>query len=114
MIALALEGVTAFSTMPLRYITLLGFLVSFFSFLLGLWAFVGAVFFKNVVPGWASTVIPIYLLCGVQMICLGVMGEYIGKIYLETKRRPRFIIETALLEKRAESPATTDSRELAS
>ena len=114
MIALALEGVTAFSTMPLRYITLLGFLVSFFSFLLGLWAFVGAVFFKNVVPGWASTVIPIYLLCGVQMICLGVMGEYIGKIYLETKRRPRFIIETALLEKRAESPATTNSRELAS
>ena len=111
MIALALEGVTAFSTMPLRYITLLGFLVSFFSFLLGLWAFVGAVFFKNVVPGWASTVIPIYLLCGVQMICLGVMGEYIGKIYLETKRRPRFIIETALLEKRAESPATTDREE---
>ena len=111
MIALALEGVTAFSTMPLRYITLLGFLVSFFSFLLGLWAFVGAVFFKNVVPGWASTVIPIYLLCGVQMICLGVMGEYIGKIYLETKRRPRFIIETALPEKRAESPATTDPEE---
>ncbi len=114
MIALALEGVTAFSTMPLRYITLLGFLVSFFSFLLGLWAFVGAVFLKKVFTGWASTVIPIYLLCGVQMICLGVMGEYIGKIYLETKRRPRFIIETALLEKRAESPATTDSRELAS
>ena len=114
MIALALEGVTAFSTMPLRYITLLGFLVSLFSFLLGLWALINAVFFKNVIPGWASTVIPIYLLCGVQMICLGVMGEYVGKIYLETKRRPRFIIETALLEKRAESPATTDSRELAS
>lgn len=114
MIALALEGVTAFSTMPLRYITLLGFLVSLFSFLLGLWALINAVFFKNVIPGWASTVIPIYLLCGVQMICLGVMGEYIGKIYLETKRRPRFIIETALLEKRAESPATTNSRELAS
>lgn len=114
MIALALEGVTAFSTMPLRYITLLGFLVSLFSFLLGLWALINAVFFKNVIPGWASTVIPIYLLCGVQMICLGVMGEYVGKIYLETKRRPRFIIETDLLEKRAESPATTDSRELAS
>jgi glycosyltransferase involved in cell wall biosynthesis len=111
MIALALEGVTAFSTMPLRYITLLGFLVSLFSFLLGLWALINAIFFKNVIPGWASTVIPIYLLCGVQMICLGVMGEYIGKIYLETKRRPRFIIETALLEKRAESPATTDQEE---
>ena len=114
MIGLALEGVTAFSTMPLRYITLVGFLVSLFSFLLGLWAFINAIFFKNVIPGWASTVIPIYLLCGVQMICLGVMGEYIGKIYLETKRRPRFIIETALLEKGLENPATTELRDPAS
>jgi polyisoprenyl-phosphate glycosyltransferase len=114
MVALALEGVTAFSTMPLRYITVLGFLISVFSFLLGLWALTGAVYFHNTVPGWASTVIPIYLICGVQMICLGVMGEYIGKIYLETKRRPRFIIETALLEKGAESPMTTDPEELAS
>ena len=111
MIALALEGVTAFSTMPLRYITLLGFLISLFSFLLGLWALTGTLYFHNTVPGWASTVIPIYLICGVQMICLGVMGEYIGKIYLETKRRPRFIIETALLEKGAESPATADPGE---
>jgi glycosyltransferase involved in cell wall biosynthesis len=107
MVALAVEGVTAFSTMPLRYITLLGFLVSLLSFLLGLWAFVAAVFLNNTIPGWASTVIPIYLICGVQMICLGIMGEYIGKTYLETKRRPRFIIETALPENVARIPATT-------
>jgi glycosyltransferase involved in cell wall biosynthesis len=106
MVGLALEGVTAFSTMPLRYITVLGFVISLFSFLLGLWALAEALFFHNTVPGWASTVIPIYLICGMQMICLGVMGEYIGKIYLETKRRPRFIIETALLENGAETPAT--------
>lgn len=113
MVALALEGVTAFSTMPLRYITLLGFLISLFSFLLGLWAFVSTLFLNNTVPGWASTVIPIYLICGVQMICLGNMGEYIGKIYLETKRRPRFIIETALLENGAEIPETTVPNEQA-
>jgi glycosyltransferase involved in cell wall biosynthesis len=96
MLALALEGVTAFSVMPLRYITVLGFLISGCAFLLGAWALAEAVVFHNTVPGWASTVIPIYLICGVQMICLGIMGEYIGKIYLETKRRPRFIVETAL------------------
>jgi len=96
MIALALEGVTAFSVMPLRYITVLGLAISLCSFALGAWALAGALVFHNTVPGWASTVIPIYLICGVQMICLGVMGEYIGKIYIETKRRPRYIVETAL------------------
>lgn len=99
MLTLALEGVTAFSTMPLRYIAFLGFAISLISFLLGAWALVSALVFDDTVPGWASTVIPIYLICGVQMICLGIIGEYIGKIYLETKRRPRFIIETTLREK---------------
>jgi polyisoprenyl-phosphate glycosyltransferase len=96
MIALALEGVTAFSTMPLRFITLLGFIVSSASFLLGAWALFVAFFAPDVVPGWASTVIPIYLVCGVQLICLGIMGEYIGRIYHETKRRPRYTIEATL------------------
>jgi glycosyltransferase involved in cell wall biosynthesis len=113
MLALALEGVTAFSTMPLRYITFLGFAISLLSFLLGAWALVSTLVFNDTVPGWASTVIPIYLICGVQMICLGIMGEYIGKIYLETKRRPRFIIETALLEKSTEILATTVPNEQA-
>jgi glycosyltransferase involved in cell wall biosynthesis len=103
MIALALEGITAFSTMPLRLITIVGFVVSFFSFLLGAWALLAAFYSPSVVPGWASTVIPIYLICGVQLTCLGIMGEYIGKIYHETKRRPRFTIETALLENESEA-----------
>jgi polyisoprenyl-phosphate glycosyltransferase len=107
MIALALEGVTAFSTMPLRLITLAGFIVSFGSFLLGAWALLAAFFSLSVVPGWASTVIPIYLICGVQLICLGIMGEYIGKIYHETKRRPRFTVETALLDTHSETGSSS-------
>jgi hypothetical protein len=64
---------------------------------MGAWALLAA-FFSLVVPGWASTVIPIYLICGVQLVCLGIMGEYIGKIYHETKRRSRYTIEAALPE----------------
>jgi polyisoprenyl-phosphate glycosyltransferase len=93
MLALALEGVTSFSIQPLRAITFFGFIVSIASFLLGAWAFVAAVVFKATVPGWASTVVPIYLICGVQILFLGIIGEYIGKIYIETKRRPRFLID---------------------
>jgi glycosyltransferase involved in cell wall biosynthesis len=111
MIALALEGITAFSTMPLRFITIVGFIVSFVSFLLGTWALLAAFFSLSVVPGWASTVIPIYLMCGVQLICLGIIGEYVGKIYHETKRRPRFTIETALLENESEAgPGSRSTR----
>jgi glycosyltransferase involved in cell wall biosynthesis len=110
MIALALGGITAFSTMPLRFITIVGFAVSFLSFLLGAWALLAAFFSLSVVPGWASTVIPIYLICGVQLICLGIMGEYIGKIYHETKRRPRFTIETALLKNESDAGLRSLSR----
>lgn len=96
MLAFALDGVTSFSTRPLRLITLLGFLVSTASFGLGLWALFIAVFTRDAVPGWASTVVPIYLICGVQLLCIGIIGEYIGKIYFETKRRPRFIVDRVL------------------
>jgi glycosyltransferase involved in cell wall biosynthesis len=101
MASLGLEGITSFSTTPLRVITLLGFLVSGVSLCLGLWALAAAVIFASTIPGWASTVIPIYVICGVQMLCLGIIGEYIGKIYNETKHRPRFLIDK-----------TTDSRPL--
>lgn len=96
MIAFALEGVTSFSTRPLRLITLLGFFVSSASFVLALWATFSAVFFRSTVPGWASTVVPIYFICGVQLLCVGIIGEYVGKIYLEAKRRPRFIVDRNL------------------
>ncbi len=93
MIALAWDGLTSFSSIPLRWITIFGFVVSFLSFSVGGWALAVKLFFDGTVPGWASTVIPIYFLGGIQLLSLGIIGEYISKIYLETKRRPRFIIE---------------------
>lgn len=93
MLALGLDGVTSFSIRPLRLITLLGFAVSLVSFGLGFWALGVTLFGGTVVPGWASTTVPIFMICGVQMLCLGIIGEYVGKIYFESKRRPRYIVE---------------------
>ena len=100
MMALAFEGITSFSTAPLRVVTVIGLLTSLFSLVITSWALFAALVMKATIPGWASTVIPIYLVCGVQLLSVGVLGEYVGKIYLETKRRPRFHIET-LREARA-------------
>lgn len=96
MLALAVDGITSFSTRPLRLITSLGLGMSLFSVGLTAWAFTMWLGFSATVPGWASTVIPIYLVCGIQLLSLGVIGEYVGKIYLETKRRPRFHVADTL------------------
>lgn len=93
MIGLAVNGITSLSVMPLRLIAALGLFVCLLSVLMTGWVLFGAIVLRNVVPGWASSVIPIYLLGGVQLFSIGIMGEYIGKIYLETKRRPRFFIQ---------------------
>jgi polyisoprenyl-phosphate glycosyltransferase len=95
MLTLAIEGITSFSGVPLQLITFLGLLISLISFALGLWALWGK-FVHLALPGWASTVIPIYMLGGVQLLCTGIIGQYLAKIYMETKGRPRFIIEKAL------------------
>jgi polyisoprenyl-phosphate glycosyltransferase len=95
MVALAVEGITSFSTRPLRMVTWLGLLLSLFSVSLALWAIVGTLLGRTV-PGWASTVIPIYVVAGVQLFSMGLIGEYIGKIYLETKARPRFIVSESI------------------
>lgn len=96
MLALAFEGVTSFSTRPLRLVTLLGTLISGVALVLSIWALVVTLVMRATIPGWASTVVPIYLISGVQLLCIGVIGEYVGKIYLETKRRPRFHISDVL------------------
>jgi glycosyltransferase involved in cell wall biosynthesis len=93
MLKLAWDGVTSFSAVPLRWITIFGFVVSLISFAVGGWALWIRVFTPDAVPGWASTVIPMYFLGGVQLLSLGIIGEYISKIYAETKARPRFIVE---------------------
>ena len=93
MLAFAWQGISSFSIVPLRLITLLGFVISLLSILFGLWGLGISFLSDHVVPGWASTVVPMYFLGGVQLLGLGVIGEYIGKIYLESKSRPRFHIE---------------------
>lgn len=96
MFALAVEGITSFSDIPLKLITMLGLLISLASFGMGIWALWIRITNPAAVPGWASTVIPLYMLGGVQLLCMGVIGQYLVKIYSETKSRPRFIIEKVL------------------
>lgn len=96
MLALAFDGVTSFSSRPLQWSTRIGAAVSIGSLALGVWALFVRLFTDKAVPGWASTVIPLYFLGGVQMLFLGVIGGYVSRIYSETKRRPRFIIEKTL------------------
>lgn len=93
MLSLALDGITSFSIVPLRMITILGFFVFLISSLMGMWVLISALLTDAMVPGWASTILPIYFLGGIQVLCIGVLGEYIGKIYKETKQRPRYFIE---------------------
>ena len=96
MLALAIEGVTSVSIVPLRMITVFGFLISGFSFAMILFILYGALVMRAVIPGWASSVVPIYFLGGIQLLSIGILGEYIAKIYLETKRRPRYFIESTV------------------
>ncbi|MBL8198741.1 MAG: glycosyltransferase family 2 protein [Chromatiales bacterium] len=93
MLALAWQGITSFSALPLRAITALGVTVSMLSLAMGLWALGIRIFSDHAVPGWASIVIPLFLISGVQLLSLGIIGEYLAKIFIETKRRPLFFIE---------------------
>lgn len=92
MTQLAIDGVTSFSVRPLRLITLLGLLVAFLS-IVGIIYVFASVISGYYVDGWASTTCILCFVSGIQMISLGVIGEYIGKIYLETKHRPRYIVD---------------------
>jgi hypothetical protein len=96
MLSLAMNGITSFTELPLKAITALGMLVSLFSFGLAFWALVVKLFTTAAIPGWASIVIPLYMLGGIQLLCLGVIGQYLAKIYSEAKARPRFIVEKSL------------------
>ena len=96
MLSFGLEGMTSFSIVPLRMITLLGFVVSAFSFAMILLVVYGALAHKDLVPGWASSVVPVYFLGGIQLLSIGILGEYVAKIYMETKRRPRYIVDRVI------------------
>ena len=94
MLSLAVNGVTSFSAAPLRFVAALGISVFLISMLLAFWFLMERLFIADsTVPGWASIVLPLLWLGGLQIFCMGIIGEYVGKIYLEVKRRPRFIID---------------------
>lgn len=92
MLALAWQGVTSLSVKPIRMIMCLGITIFFIAILFGLYSLF-SYFFGFTVSGWTSTFVSIWAIGGLQLFAIGVIGEYLGKIYLETKQRPRFIIE---------------------
>ena len=97
---LALEGITSFSTFPLRVWTYIGLFVALVSFMYGAYMIADTLIFGNPVHGYPSILVSILFLGGVQLIGIGVLGEYIGRLYVETKKRPRFIIKETNNEKK--------------
>jgi glycosyltransferase involved in cell wall biosynthesis len=98
MLSLAWDGITSFSVTPLRMVSGIGLIIAFGSMAVSAWALFVKLVAGAAIPGWASTVIPMYFLGGVQILCLGVIGEYVGKIYLESKQRPRYSVHIHLGE----------------
>lgn len=96
MMKLALHGITSFSIVPLRIVAFIGVVLFLCSMIMLFYALWQVLMVGNTVPGWASTIIPIYLIGGIQLICLGVVSEYIGQIYTTVKNRPRWICEDKL------------------
>lgn len=95
MLSFAVEGITSLSVKPIRYITGLGFFVFLFSLVILIYSFVRH-YMGETIPGWTTLMVSIWAIGGLILFSLGVVGEYVGKIYLETKGRPRFIIEEFL------------------
>ncbi|MDE5630508.1 MAG: glycosyltransferase family 2 protein, partial [Bacilli bacterium] len=95
MLSFALEGITSCSVKPLKMITAIGFIILLLSFIILIYSVIMKLI-GNTVSGWTFIVCSIWLIGGIQTLCLGIIGEYIGKIYNETKHRPRYIIESIL------------------
>ena len=95
MLSFAWDGITSFTTKPLKMVRNLGLAIAFFSFMFLIYVIVGY-FTGNPVSGWTTIIVLLCLFSGIQIFCVGIIGEYIGKIYVETKNRPRFCIEEEL------------------
>ena len=93
MFSFALAGITSFSVFPLKLITMSGIFIFIISIIAGIDALYTVFFTNEAVPGWASTVLPMYFVGGIQLLSIGILGEYIGRIYTETKNRPLYFIE---------------------
>ncbi|MDO1446017.1 glycosyltransferase family 2 protein [Rhodocytophaga aerolata] len=98
MIRFALDGITAFSNIPLKIASLAGFIVSGISFLLILYSLYGRFILKNYAPGWASIMISVLFLGGIQLICLGIIGEYISRMNINIRNRPLYIVNESNIE----------------
>jgi len=93
---LALDGITSFSTLPLRIWTYIGGMLSVFAFFYGLYRVVDTLLFGNEVPGYSSLMAAVLFLGGVQLMGIGILGEYVGRIYMEAKHRPRYVVHSTV------------------
>ena len=97
LMGLALNGITSYSVAPLRFVTVLGFCLAFFGLLVGLETVFEKIFFHNSPNGWATAIILLCIFGGIQLFCLGIIGEYVGQVFREVKARPRYIKEKELI-----------------
>lgn len=97
MISFAWEGITSFTVKPLKMIMSLGLIIAFFSFIFLVYVIIGY-FTGNNVSGWTTIIVLLCLFSGIQIFCIGVIGEYLGKVYIESKNRPRFCIEEKIIQ----------------
>ena len=97
MLNFALDGITSFSTKPLRISIFTGIIIAFMAFVYGIFAIYASIFTNHVISGWGSTISVILFIGGIQLIILGIIGEYVGKMYMESKNRPNYIIKDSNL-----------------
>ena len=96
LMTLALNGITSYSVVPLRFVAVLGFLMAMFGFLVGIETVIEKVFWHNSPNGWATAIILMCVFGGIQLFCLGLIGEYVGQVFREVKGRPRYIKDIEL------------------
>ena len=96
LMTLALNGITSYSVVPLRFVAVLGFFMAFFGFIVGVETVIEKIFWHNSPNGWATTIILLCVFGGIQLFCLGLIGEYVGQVFREVKSRPRYIKDVEL------------------
>ena len=97
MIKFAFLAITSFTSFPLRIVTLVGFITLILSIIMSMYVFTVSIIYRASIPGWASIILPIYFIGGIQIFCIGVIGEYLARVYETVKARPTYIIEEDLL-----------------
>ena len=93
MIKFALTGITSFSLKPLHLSSILGYIIASLSFLYGIYAIITKLFTNNNISGWTSILVAVLFIGGIQLIMIGILGEYLGKLFIESKKRPNYIIK---------------------